>query len=499
MEISIDDAQKCSICLDSFKCPKMLPCKHTFCKRCISGYQRKYKSDDEFRCPLCRTVMVLPENGVAGFWDNYFIRDIFPERVCDVCNAEEDDVDDCDYCDKYLCSFCAPVHICKRPSKEIKRQRRPSFSSFLDSDTDWDSSSVSETNSVSSDSEDEPVPVELRKHGPTTIVKTVSMRIGVQVAEEECISSIFQVSEDVSAFLTFGGSICRVFDTRNGLVLSENPIVDGATDLCGSGDGTIFSLIRNCSLVMKTTFNSTDVSVISIKDCDPLKICSIQQDRILVLGMGNRSTLIGQVLDNAGKELDKFDLKVESYPHSLAVNDSCSVMCILYAEINFVDIRGMDGHLIKRYSGCTLEQIEEEFKPLSVTSFADDSFLVLNGTTKTLHIISPTGVFMGLVICEDCESPCSIYTDNTSKIWIGDSNDGTIKAFAVDTYWNVFPGPENNIERLIRNKEDNGYRRPLYLHRKPSLFGSRRRIDPFLSFSRRFRDSSEEEEEFPFT
>ncbi|XP_061169717.1 uncharacterized protein LOC133179036 [Saccostrea echinata] len=496
MEISIDDARKCSICLDSFRCPKMLPCKHTFCKRCISGYQRKYKSDDEFQCPLCRTVLVLPENGVAGFWDNYFIRDIFPERVCEVCNAEEDDVDDCDYCDKYLCSFCAPEHVCKRPRKEIKRQREdPSFRSYLDSNSDWDSSSVSESNSLSSDSNDEPIPFELRKHGPTTIVKTVSMEICIQISEEECISSIFQVSEDVSAFLTFGGFICRFFDTRDGLTLSEISIVDGATDVCGSGDGTIFSLLRNCSLVMKTTGNGADVSVISIKDCDPLKMCSIQQDRILVLGMGNRSTIVGQILDNGGKELDKFNLNVEFYPHSLAVNDSCSVMCILYAEINFVDIRGMDGHLIKRYSGCTLEQIEEEFKPLSVTSFADDSFLVLNGSTKSLHIISPTGDFMGLVICENCDKPCSIYRDNANKIWIGDSEDGTLKAFAVDTYCNVFPGPENNIERLKLRKDR--YQRPSYLHRTPSLLRFRRRHEPFLGFSRRSGDSSEGEE-FPF-
>jgi hypothetical protein len=286
-------------------------------------------------------------------------------------------------------------------------------------------------------------------------------------------------------------------------VTREVPLPDGATDLCGTGEGTVLTLIRNCSVIIKTTGNDLNcTSLISIKDCDPLKIYPIKNNRILILGIGKKSSLGAQILDASGEEEERFNLNVEFYPHSVAVNGTCTVMCISYAEVDFVDIRDIHGHLIKRYSGCPLEQIEEKFQPMSVTPFTDDGFLVLNGTTKTIHILSPAGECKGLLICDDCESPCSIHVDNDSKIWVGDSQDGILRSFAVDTYLNIFPGPENNIENL-KFKQENHHG---YFHRKtpfcsrhrlvPSrhrLESSRHRLESLLSLSGRYRDSSDEE------
>ena len=45
---SLDD--ECSICLDRMVLPKMLPCRHTFCRDCLDGLRRCGQS----ACPLCR-------------------------------------------------------------------------------------------------------------------------------------------------------------------------------------------------------------------------------------------------------------------------------------------------------------------------------------------------------------------------------------------------------------------------------------------------------------
>ncbi|KAJ8313665.1 hypothetical protein KUTeg_008226 [Tegillarca granosa] len=73
---SLDDIQKllqCSICLDRFKQPTLLPCQHTFCQEpCLEGLVRGYSLN--LKCPECRAEHRLPYNGVAGFPNNLTIK-----------------------------------------------------------------------------------------------------------------------------------------------------------------------------------------------------------------------------------------------------------------------------------------------------------------------------------------------------------------------------------------------------------------------------------------
>ncbi|XP_035699116.1 tripartite motif-containing protein 3-like [Branchiostoma floridae] len=57
----------CSICLELFTRPKVLPCQHTLCEDCLQDLMiaKKYR-----RCPNCRRQVRLPGKGVAGLPDN---------------------------------------------------------------------------------------------------------------------------------------------------------------------------------------------------------------------------------------------------------------------------------------------------------------------------------------------------------------------------------------------------------------------------------------------
>ncbi|XP_078575615.1 tripartite motif-containing protein 2-like [Branchiostoma floridae x Branchiostoma japonicum] len=57
----------CSICLELFTRPKVLPCQHTFCQDCLQDLMiaKKYR-----KCPNCRRKVRLPGKGVAGLPDN---------------------------------------------------------------------------------------------------------------------------------------------------------------------------------------------------------------------------------------------------------------------------------------------------------------------------------------------------------------------------------------------------------------------------------------------
>ncbi|ESO92179.1 hypothetical protein LOTGIDRAFT_121225, partial [Lottia gigantea] len=51
----------CIICFSSFTTPKVLPCGHTSCLRCIE----RYISDkiEKFPCPYCKQNVEIPEGG----------------------------------------------------------------------------------------------------------------------------------------------------------------------------------------------------------------------------------------------------------------------------------------------------------------------------------------------------------------------------------------------------------------------------------------------------
>ena len=45
---------KCAVCLELFTEPKVLPCCHTFCKKCLEGILEKAEEKEKLVCPQCR-------------------------------------------------------------------------------------------------------------------------------------------------------------------------------------------------------------------------------------------------------------------------------------------------------------------------------------------------------------------------------------------------------------------------------------------------------------
>ncbi|CAH1227430.1 TRIM56 [Branchiostoma lanceolatum] len=118
------DFLECTICLEPFKDPKILPCLHTFCKGCLEKFVEKQgEVKDKFPCPTCRTETVLPGGSVAGLKNNFFVlslRDTVQAHkslvskeddkvLCD--NCEEHVVNHgCVVCEEFMCEECARGH-----------------------------------------------------------------------------------------------------------------------------------------------------------------------------------------------------------------------------------------------------------------------------------------------------------------------------------------------------------------------------------------------------
>ncbi|XP_038140927.1 tripartite motif-containing protein 3b isoform X1 [Cyprinodon tularosa] len=64
----------CSICLDHYHNPKVLPCLHTFCESCLQNYIPAESLT--LSCPVCRQTSILPEKGVCALQNNFFITNL---------------------------------------------------------------------------------------------------------------------------------------------------------------------------------------------------------------------------------------------------------------------------------------------------------------------------------------------------------------------------------------------------------------------------------------
>ncbi|XP_078683712.1 tripartite motif-containing protein 2-like [Branchiostoma floridae x Branchiostoma belcheri] len=66
----------CSICLELFLCPLVLPCRHSFCKKCISdwiGMAIHQQRAEFFTCPECRMPFSLPPRGIDSLPFNHVL------------------------------------------------------------------------------------------------------------------------------------------------------------------------------------------------------------------------------------------------------------------------------------------------------------------------------------------------------------------------------------------------------------------------------------------
>jgi len=121
----LDDLTECAICTEVYMDPRVLPCVHTFCLKCIEAWSKDKQPGDKLACPLCRKEFSLPSNGVTDFPKNFFIQKFLQMRelssvesqssLCEACSGGE--VDErrvatvyCVDCQQKICQTCEKDH-----------------------------------------------------------------------------------------------------------------------------------------------------------------------------------------------------------------------------------------------------------------------------------------------------------------------------------------------------------------------------------------------------
>ena len=112
---------ECSVCLDTLTDAKLLPCFHSFCKKCLERLVVQDRDGHTICCPTCRRTTLLPPTGVSGLQTDFHAEHLFeiqetlvkmkePQSTqCEKCKKFKA-TGFCRDCAKFVCEKCTEMH-----------------------------------------------------------------------------------------------------------------------------------------------------------------------------------------------------------------------------------------------------------------------------------------------------------------------------------------------------------------------------------------------------
>ena len=127
----------CSVCLEMYTDPRVLPCLHVYCLRCIEGLV----IDSNVTCPQCRAKHPVQHNQVNFPVDLLILSSLEDskgesreeKKICGFCTEGDAAKGYCGDCQEYLCQYCWNVHkrskmfLCHKvlPADEVSLSKAP--------------------------------------------------------------------------------------------------------------------------------------------------------------------------------------------------------------------------------------------------------------------------------------------------------------------------------------------------------------------------------------
>ncbi|KAK3727966.1 hypothetical protein QZH41_015919 [Actinostola sp. cb2023] len=117
-------ATLCGICKQNYKDPRVLPCLHSFCKKCIGNVFAENREETlHIFCPSCNTKFNITPDEVQKLPKNFGITNLLPiiklhssgedkakKLECENCQGKKAAVGRCNDCSEFMCSFCIAAH-----------------------------------------------------------------------------------------------------------------------------------------------------------------------------------------------------------------------------------------------------------------------------------------------------------------------------------------------------------------------------------------------------
>ncbi|XP_038062652.1 E3 ubiquitin-protein ligase TRIM56-like [Patiria miniata] len=117
---------ECSICQERYQQPKILECLHSFCEQCLLKYcSTKHQGSTEIPCPVCQQETQLPETGVQGLKNNFYLIGLVEQSelqdkvaslgnmklLCETCDDGNEATHRCLDCAQNVCTHCRGTQL----------------------------------------------------------------------------------------------------------------------------------------------------------------------------------------------------------------------------------------------------------------------------------------------------------------------------------------------------------------------------------------------------
>lgn len=117
----------CGTCLCTYDAvehnPKLLPCSHTICLECLTRIVATFARDSQFRCPICRELITIPQGGVQALPPSFLVNQLLDlmarqrREVVPKCGSHPNqELLFCETCDCVFCSTCTAGSHMMAPS-----------------------------------------------------------------------------------------------------------------------------------------------------------------------------------------------------------------------------------------------------------------------------------------------------------------------------------------------------------------------------------------------
>ncbi|XP_048578208.1 tripartite motif-containing protein 45 [Nematostella vectensis] len=118
----LEDEVTCSICIEHFNDPRVLPCLHSFCRHCLEELAVHSEGRGKLVCPLCKAEFQISPADVPSLKVNFMINSIISvlplltsedskkKPACESCDSGEPAQGRCNECDHFVCEQCISAH-----------------------------------------------------------------------------------------------------------------------------------------------------------------------------------------------------------------------------------------------------------------------------------------------------------------------------------------------------------------------------------------------------